>query len=253
VLLDGDDRPGFPRGRQHRLLVQRLHGVHAQHAGPDPLRLQQAGGLESPVGDGARADQGQVRPVPHLDGPADLEVDRTGVQLRLLLVAAAVVDRPVVGDHGAGRGLRLGEIRRRQDHHVGQGPHDGQVLGGLVGHPESAVGQAAADDHDLDVGPVVAHVVADLLQAAQGREVGDRVGDGDVAFHGHAAGHAGHVLLGHPHVEETVGEALGEALDLAVADVGQDHVDPLVLLGELQQHLVKQGTHRTLLARRTLP
>ena len=102
-----------------------------------------------------------------------------------------------------------------------------------MGHAEGAVADAAADDDDLDVGVVIADVVADLLEAAQRREVRDRVGDRDVALHRDAAGDARHVLLGDADVVVPVRERIAERLDLAVADVRENHVDAGILFCKL--------------------
>jgi len=121
--------------------------------------------------------------------------------------------------------------------------HDGDVLGCLMRHTQRPIGQAAADDHDLDVGVVIADVVADLLQAAERGKVGDAVRDRDVAFHRHATGHTGHVLLGHAAVVPAIREGVAERLDFAVTDIRQDHPDPLVALRDVDQHSIEQGSH----------
>ena len=54
---------------------------------------------------------------------------------------------------------------------------------------------------------MVANVVADLLQAAQGGEVADGVSENGVTFERKAGGEAGHVLLGDADIEKLAREA----------------------------------------------
>ena len=84
----------------------------------------------------------------------------------------------------------------------GMHAHDAELLDGVVRGAHGAVGEAAADRDDLDVGLVVADVVAHLLEAAQGGEVGDRVGEDDLARSAPCRRRAGHVLLGDAGVDE---------------------------------------------------
>ena len=106
-----------------------------------------------------------------------------------------------------------------------------------MGDAQVAVGEAAADRHDLDVGAVVADVVADLLEAAQGAEVADRVGEHDLARQGHARGEPDHVLLRNACVDELVRVPVGEVLDHRVAEVTDDHADAVVDVRQLVQRL----------------
>ena len=64
------------------------------------------------------------------------------------------------------------------------------VLQRVMGVALRAVGEAAADGDDLHVGAVVADVVADLLEAAQRREIGDRIGEDVLPAQRHAGGDA---------------------------------------------------------------
>ena len=61
---------------------------------------------------------------------------------------------------------------------------------------------------------MVANVVADLFQAAQGGETADRVGENRVALERKAGSQARHVLLRDAHIEELP----GESVDVLVED-----------------------------------
>ena len=106
-----------------------------------------------------------------------------------------------------------------------------------------AVREAAAHGHDLHVGAVVADVVADLLETAQGREVADGVGEHDLAGKGHAGGQADHVLLRDAGVDELVGVLALELLDDGVAEVADHEAHASVLARELIERLDERGPH----------
>ena len=100
--------------------------------------------------------------------------------------------------------------------------HQRIVLHRVVRVAERAIRDPAADRDDRDRQAVMIDVVADLLGAAKGREVRDRISEDVIALARHARGEAGHVLLGDAGVDEAVGEALGEALDHVEAEIA-DH------------------------------
>jgi len=58
-----------------------------------------------------------------------------------------------------------------------------------------------------------------------------------------AGGHADHVLLGHPHVEEPVGEALGEWLEHREAHIAAEEDDARITLGQPEQLGDERGAH----------
>src|SRR6266404_411962 len=142
-----------------------------------------------------------------------------------------------------GRGLRLVEPqvaragRRHQRarrlphfplvawaHHreAGQGPQDRDVFGGMVRDTECAVAESATDADDLDVRVVVGRVIADLLEAPQGGEVGDRVGEHDAALEGEAGSETSHVLLGDPGVQELPRVAARKVLEYPEPEIAGD-------------------------------
>src|SRR5262249_8653849 len=80
-------------------------------------------------------------------------------------------------------------------------------------------------------------------EAADRREVGDGVGEDDLAAHGEPGGYAGHVLLRHAGVDEPVGEALAEPLEDRVTEVAGEEPHALVPRGELHQRLDEGPSH----------
>ena len=84
-----------------------------------------------------------------------------------------------------------------------------------MGHAERAVGESAAHSHYLDVGLVVANVVADLLEASKGGEIGDRIGEDDLSTERHPSGNARQVLLRDAGIEESIRKSASERFDHA--------------------------------------
>ena len=76
-----------------------------------------------------------------------------------------------------------------------------------MSHTEGPVGEAATDRDHLYVGPVIANIVSDLLEAPEGGKVGDRIGKDYFPAQRHARGDARHILLGHRRIEEAVRES----------------------------------------------
>ena len=67
----------------------------------------------------------------------------------------------------------LPRIRRRRNHHIGQGAKDGQIFGRMMGHTEGSVGETAADRNNFDRQVVIAHIIPYLLETAERWKVAD--------------------------------------------------------------------------------
>src|SRR5712691_9936086 len=75
--------------------------------------------------------------------------------------------------------------------------HYGEILERVMRGSHRAIGEEATHGNDFHIGVVVANIVADLLKAAHRWEIGDRVGECNLAAESHSGGHAGHILFGH--------------------------------------------------------
>ena len=111
VLLRGHQRAGLPRGRDDRLAVEGLDGVHLDDARLDALAGQRLRGLQAAADHEPRADQGHVAARPQDQGLADLRGVVVPVDERHLVAVEAHVDRARPGGHlgqqpGHGRGVR---------------------------------------------------------------------------------------------------------------------------------------------------
>ena len=103
----------------------------------------------------------------------------------------------------------------------------------MVAHSQCAVGHAASHGDRNDVGIVIANIVAELLQAPERGKVGNRVGKDNLASQGQSSRNAGHILLGHTHIQTLPGKSLGKVDDNAKAQVAHHKHDLIVLCREL--------------------
>jgi hypothetical protein len=218
--------------------------VHAQHARLDAeLRHQLLGDLNHRPQEPAGRNEGQVRPVSDGDGLPELEGGRARMNRGLAGSAEAEVAGPLFVDDRPRQEFRLDRVPGGDDEHPRQGTHDRQVLGGVVRHAERAVGQPSADCHHLHVRVVVADVVPDLLEAAEGREIRDRVRKDDLTAQREAGGDPRHVLLGDPRVDEAAGKARGERLHYPKPEIANDEHHTLVPFGELHERAEEGCPH----------
>ena len=87
-----------------------------------------------------------------------------------------------------------------------------------MGRAEFAIGHARAHAAENDRKTVVGDVDLDLLERAAGQERRRAADEGNEAAIGEARGHADHVLLGDPDIDEAVGKQLLELREIARAD-----------------------------------
>ena len=173
--------------------------------GVDALFGQLLGGGDGFPDHQAGGDDGQVLAVPEGDAFAQLEV----VGLRVVehrhgQAAEADVDRPVVVDGGLHGGAGFHVVGGAQDHHAGEGAHQGEVLAALVGGAVLAHGDAGVGGADLHVEVGVGDGVADDLKGPAGGEHGEGAGENSLPGGGHTGGHAHHVFLGDAAVKEAL-------------------------------------------------
>jgi hypothetical protein len=95
----------------------------------------------------------------------------------------------------------------------------------MVGHPESSVCEPPAQSDNFHVRTVITNVVAYLLEATQGRKVGNRVGKDDPPEQSHSGGYSGHVLLRHASIQKLRWKLLCQRLYDAKAKIAYDQSD----------------------------
>ena len=105
-----------------------------------------------------------------------------------------------------------------------------------MGRPELAIrhsGAHPAKDHRI---AVVGDVHLDLLETPAGQERRRAADEGQETAIGEACGHADHILLGDPDIDEAVGERFLELGQIAGADaVVADSDDARIGAGELDE------------------
>ena len=90
---------------------------------------------------------------------------------------------------------------------------------------------------------MVTGVVADLLQAAEDREIGDRVGEDDLSGQCQPGGDSRHILLGHPDIDELIGETLGEIDYHPEAEIADQKHDPAVFFRQFGEFIDEGRSH----------
>ena len=238
MFLHGEHPQALAGGVKHRLLVQRLDGGHIDDPHVDALLFAGHGGAQRLAGHQAGGEHGDVKALGELFRLADFKGISAGVmEHRGGQTADPDVDGAVVGVGGAHGGAGLHVVGGVDDHHVGDGAHQGDVLAHLMGGAVLPHRQARVAGNDLDVELRVGDGVADLVVGAAGGEHGKAGGEGGVAHAGQTRSHAHHVLLGNAAVEEPVGVLLPEQGSLGGGGQVrvQHHNVVMAFLGQLHQ------------------
>ena len=112
-----------------------------------------------------------------------------------------------------------------------------------MAHTQRAVDETAADTDDLHIGAMVGAVVADLLQAAERREVANGIGKDRFPRQRHACGGGGHILLRDTCVDELIRQLLPEGLQHAEAQISSHEFDIRIFFRQRQQRANKGVSH----------
>ncbi len=146
VLFGGDDGAGFPGAVDQQVAVDRLDGMDVDHPRPDALVGEDLGGFQRLDQHVAGGDDGQVAAFTQRHALADLELVGGLVEHhRYFGAREAQVDRPLELRNGAGRQFGLDRVGDRNDGHVRQRAHEGDVgdrvvAGAIIGIGQSGVG-----------------------------------------------------------------------------------------------------------------
>ena len=239
VLLDGHDGTRGAGGLNHSLGIERLDAIHVEHRCRDALLGQQVGGIHGMADHLAGGDERHVGAAAHPGGAVHLERALVlGVHVLDRVAAHANVCRLVVSDQGAHELGGLEAVARQIHAHVGDRAHGSDILRGVVAHTQGAVGHAARDADELDVGVGVRNVDFALLIRTRGHKGRRRGGPGLLAARGHAGGDAHQVLLGNADLNGLLGILIEERRERrGAAGVGAQDDDVLVGCGGLEQRV----------------
>jgi hypothetical protein len=86
--------------------------------------------------------------------------------------------------------------------------HDADIFNPKVGISMRPVCHTGSNGHHFDISTVVAHIVPYLLQASKRWKIRDAVRKNGSTIHRQTRSDAGHILLGHTHVDESVRDLL---------------------------------------------
>ena len=239
VLLDGHDGAGSTGGLDHGLGVERLDAIHVEHRCRDALLGQQIGGVHGMADHLAGGDERHIVAAANPGGTVHLE--RTlvlGIHVLDRVAPHADVGRLVIVDQGAHKLGGLEAVARQIHAHVGNRAHGGDILRGVMAHAQGAVGHAARDADELDVGVGVRDVDLALLIRARGHKGRRRGGPGLLAARSHAGGDAHQVLFGNADLNGLLGILIKERRERrGAAGVGAQDDDVLIGLRGLEQRV----------------
>ena len=239
VLFDRHDGARGAGGLDHGLGVERLDAVHVEHRCRDALLGQQIGGVHGMADHLAGGDKRHIGTATHPGGAIHLErALALGVHVLDRVAPHADVGRLVVGYQGAHELGGLEAVARQIHAHVGNRAHSGDILRRVVAHTQGAIGHAARDADELDVGVGVRNVDLALLIRTRGHKGRRRGGPGLLAARGHAGGDAHQVLLGNADLNGLLGILIEERRERrGAAGIGTQDDDVLIGLRGLEQRV----------------
>src|SRR5215472_13090173 len=98
----------------------------------------------------------------------------------------------------------------------------------MMSRAHRTISETTTNGDDLDVGVVVANIVADVFKTAQSGEISDGIGQSNFPTEGHAGGKASHVLFRDTGIDELLGELFHERGDHAKSQIPDHQNDTLV-------------------------
>ena len=239
VLLDGHDGARGAGCLNHGLGVERLDAVHVEHRCRDALLGQQVGGVHGMADHLAGGDERHIGAAAHPGGTVHLERALVlGIHVLDGVAAHADVGRHVIGNQGAHELGGLEAVARQIHAHVGNRAHSGDILRGVVAHTQGAVGHAARDADELDVGVGVRDVDFALLIRVRGHKGRRRGCPGFFAARSHAGSDTHQVLLGDADLNGLLGILIEERRERrGAAGVRAQDDDILIGLRGLEQRV----------------
>jgi hypothetical protein len=182
----------------------------------------------------------------HDDGLADGEALLLAADHWVAAFGQPNIDRQRPVDRLAHEPGHFRRIADRDDRHVRQRAHDRDIVDREMGRAEWRINEAAAIADQPDRQIVQAKVDCNLLVAAAGDEGRDGVDVGNEPFHRQTGRHADHVGFGNAlhviavgHIPLHAGQEIG-------AQIGADEHHPLVLFGEIVDHVLTGRAHPTI-------
>ena len=112
-----------------------------------------------------------------------------------------------------------------------------------MGNTKRTGGHTAAYIDDLHVCIVIAYIISNLLQAAQGGEIGNGICDCNISLHGNTAGYTGHMLFHNAAVIVPFGGFSGKTLDFAITNIRQNKMYSGIFFCNFGKHFIKDRSH----------
>ena len=244
MFFEGDEQLPRPGAESQGARIERLHGVHTQHAAADAGGTEDGGGLQRHAQNCAGSDDGTVGAVDDRDGFSNAEAIGVGVHARLAGAAQAEIHRPVQAQARSHGGRGLHGIAGTNNGHVGQRAHDGDVFQSVMRRSVVAVAVAAADADDGHGQRVITQIVANLFQAAQRGEGRDGVDERPHSTESQARRRADHRRFRHSGIHESAAEFKRELVEDLEAKIGGQEDHAVIGSGQFRQRRDESISHR---------
>src|SRR5882757_1029500 len=157
------------------------------------------------------------------------------MQQRLTSARKPKVRRAATRGDGLRGDARLDGVTRHEYFHARQSRHDSNIFNSVMCVALAAVGKAGTDGDDLNVCTVIADIVPNLLKAAQGREVTNRIDENRVSAECDSGSYTCHVLLRDSHIEVSIGETRSKWFQDGVPQVTREKPNFRILRGHIRQ------------------
>src|SRR6476620_9213576 len=171
------------------------------------------------------------------------------MQQRLTSARKPKVRRATTCSDGLRGDARLDRITGHEYFHARQSRHDSNIFNSVMRVALAAVGIAGTDGDDLNVRTVIADIVPNLLKAAQGREVTNRIDENRVSAKCDSGSYTRHVLLRDAHIEISIGETRGKWFQHGVPQVPREKPAFWIFRGHIRQGSDKIVSHAPISAK----
>ena len=203
----------------------------------DASGREQLSGLGDLGSDASTGDEDQILAAADHARPPENEIAVQPANCRSVVLADSVIDRAgqIPGaSHCGPRLLRIGRGDHRQS---GLGPHDAEVLEGVMGGASTSILEATAHANDAHREAMEDRTIANELKGPERGKGRNRVDKGDVAGLGEPGCDADHVLFRNADVEEAIGKAIDPWFNRHEAEVAGKKQDPAIALSKLDEGL----------------
>src|SRR6478672_4867143 len=156
------------------------------------------------------------------------------MQQRLTSARKPKIRRATTCGDGLRGDARLDGITGHEYFHARQSRHYSNIFNSVMSVALATVGVAGTDGDDLNICTVIADIVPNLLKAAQGREVTNRIDENRVSAKCDSGSYTCHVLLRDPHIDVSIRETRSKWFQHGVPQVTREKPNFWILRGHIR-------------------